>query len=446
MILNPFTKQSRKNNGKIELGKTRIIRVPINIEISKFRRHTAILAQSGSGKSFLLGRLIEELGLKTLAKIIIFDLNSDFIRLNKINEEIWQDKKFMKWFFPNETLEEFTRQWKDIKIDVASNHNLQGAKRLVLDWGSLSYQEMASVMNIDARRDSDLFWCLFLLWKFASDTWDAAQEPNYDFDHFREKAEIVIEFMHSGQGPQKIKEYPLAKHLKKTISQQSLTSFRSIIDTLGDYDIWRSKGDDETDIRKFIPGNDDAPRILIIDLKSLSNEQERIAITNSILARLWELGKNEHWEAIRDYDKPEFRIPTFIVMDEAHNLVPEEKHSPAVQELADEIIRIAAEGRKFNLNLVVATQRPRKIDSNILTECDNLILMRMTNDSDIEYAKKTFGLLSSSSIRDLKRLTLGSFFLAGEIAASSRVLHCAPRRTIEGGKNIPDKTWIISKK
>ncbi|HKG72372.1 MAG TPA: DUF87 domain-containing protein, partial [Nitrososphaeraceae archaeon] len=51
--------------------------------------HTVIVAQSGSGKSFFLGRLIEELLIRTKCRCLIFDPNGDFSRMDQINEYVW---------------------------------------------------------------------------------------------------------------------------------------------------------------------------------------------------------------------------------------------------------------------------------------------------------------------------------------------------------------------
>ncbi|NVM24158.1 MAG: DUF87 domain-containing protein [Desulfobacterales bacterium] len=45
-----------------------------------------VLTQSGSGKSFLVGRLIEELVIKTNARVVVLDPNSDFVRLPEVDE------------------------------------------------------------------------------------------------------------------------------------------------------------------------------------------------------------------------------------------------------------------------------------------------------------------------------------------------------------------------
>ncbi len=425
---------------QIELALDRKKR-PFYLEPSRLAKHAAVLAQSGSGKSFMIGRLIEELAMKTKARIVVLDPNSDFIRLNESDEKIWKDPKFKPYFFPKESWKKFGSIWEKLKITIASNRNLPSAKRLVLDWGSLSHYEMSAVMNVDPNHDSDLYWCLFLTWQTASQTWNSPTETYYDFDHFREQSDNVIEFLLSGYAEAPLRDNPLAKHLRATLSQQIPLRFKSLIESLGEYQIWRSRGDGEIDLRKFVPGSDEAPKVLVIDLQSLSKDEERFAIVTNILDSLWERGRLEQWEATRDIDKPDTRVRTFIVIDEAHNLVPSSKVSHSIQQLSSKIVRIAAEGRKYGLHLLVATQRPRKIDSNVLTECDNLFLMKMTNDADIEFAVETFGFLSLSTAKLAKSFSVGDLLLTGSLNGGSTVFHASPRRTIQGGRDIPDAYW-----
>ena len=79
--------------------------------------HTAIVAQSGSGKSFFLGRLIEELILKTKARCVILDPNADFRRINEtVGEERWLSAQYSqrdnRGFLPHEaTAESFSVEW-----------------------------------------------------------------------------------------------------------------------------------------------------------------------------------------------------------------------------------------------------------------------------------------------------------------------------------------------
>jgi DNA helicase HerA-like ATPase len=71
-----------------------------------------------------------------------------------------------------------------------------------------------------------------------------------------------------------------------------------------------------------------------------------------------------------------------IVIDEAHNVCPAEPRDQLTALATADAIRIAGEGRKFSLYLIVVTQRPQKVDENVLSQCDNLVLMRMNSLAD----------------------------------------------------------------
>ena len=72
-----------------------------------------------------------------------------------------------------------------------------------------------------------------------------------------------------------------------------------------------------------------------------------------------------------------------LVIDEAHNLCSPELDSPLAVAVRERIIQIAAEGRKFGLWLLLSTQRPSKVHPGIISQCDNLALMRMSSPLDL---------------------------------------------------------------
>lgn len=389
----------------------------------------------------MIGRLIEELLLKTKATLVIFDPNSDYARLSEPNPDVWTSAKCQPWFFPGENQKEFLNSWNKVSRVTASNHNLPNAKRLAVDWGKLSEWEKANVLKIDAQRNAYLYWCLLLSCQVSNESWTSDDDETYDFDFFRDESEKVVSYLLSGKGSQVIKDNPLARTLRSNLSGQTALQYRAVVQSLGDYEIWRSMGDGETDISDFIVNPDSLPRVLVVDLQSLSREEERNALVNRVLDAVWNKGRQEQWEALRDFDKPDLRTPTFIVIDEAHNLVPERKMSPASESLTAKVVRIAAEGRKYGLYLIIVTQRPRKVDSNILAECDNLLLMKVTNQLDLDFAEQAFGFLSNEITSQAPALTTGELLLAGSVGRGASVLHVSPRRTLEGGRSIDDSYW-----
>ena len=80
------------------------------------------------------------------------------------------------------------------------------------------------------------------------------------------------------------------------------------------------------------------------------------------------------------------REPILIVIDEAHNVCPARPEDALTALATEHAVRIAAEGRKFGLYLLASTQRPQKIHENVISQCDNLVLMRMNSVADLGYA------------------------------------------------------------
>ena len=83
-------------------------------------------------------------------------------------------------------------------------------------------------------------------------------------------------------------------------------------------------------------------------------------------------------------EKKDERYPTFLVVDEAHNLVPQKPESIAEKGVLELFKKIAAEGRKEGTFLILCSQRPQKLNTDVLSECDNICVMKLSNERDIE--------------------------------------------------------------
>jgi hypothetical protein len=79
-------------------------------------------------------------------------------------------------------------------------------------------------------------------------------------------------------------------------------------------------------------------------------------------------------------------LPTVLVLEEAHNFVGRESHAgevPTSRDLCREAFeRIAREGRKFGLGLVLSSQRPSELSQTVLSQCNTFLLHRLVNDRD----------------------------------------------------------------
>jgi uncharacterized protein len=84
------------------------------------------------------------------------------------------------------------------------------------------------------------------------------------------------------------------------------------------------------------------------------------------------------------------RQPVWIGADEAHNICSQEPADDLEAAATSHAIKIAGEGRRFGLYLLVATQRPSKVHANVLSQCDNLVLMKMNSASDLAHISQIF--------------------------------------------------------
>ena len=89
----------------------------------------------------------------------------------------------------------------------------------------------------------------------------------------------------------------------------------------------------------------------------------------------------------RYYD---MELPTLLVMEEAHNFIHRYNDEDAgADKLCSQIFeRIAREGRKFGLGLMVSSQRPAELSQTVLSQCNSFIIHRIVNDRDQEMVKR----------------------------------------------------------
>lgn len=124
--------------------------------------------------------------------------------------------------------------------------------------------------------------------------------------------------------------------------------------------------------------------VAVLDLSLVPSEVIHIVV--SVLARII-------FEALQRYRRKNGEeLPTTLVLEEAHTFVHRdlggESAPPAGRECARVFERIAREGRKFGLGLVLASQRPSEVSPTVLSQCNTFLLHRLVNDRDQELVKR----------------------------------------------------------
>ncbi len=118
--------------------------------------------------------------------------------------------------------------------------------------------------------------------------------------------------------------------------------------------------------------------VRIVDLSGVPNEVAGVA--SAVIARTLFNLKVWQTSAERAAD------PVVLVCEEAHRYVP--NSGEAQYEAAQEAIRrIAKEGRKYGVGLLLVSQRPSEVEATVLSQCNSWIVLRITNDADREHVK-----------------------------------------------------------
>ncbi|MFZ5699553.1 MAG: ATP-binding protein [Pseudomonadota bacterium] len=123
-------------------------------------------------------------------------------------------------------------------------------------------------------------------------------------------------------------------------------------------------------------GDNEQPRI--VDLSGVPNEVA--GVSSAMIART--LFNMKVWQTADERQCD----PVLLVCEEAHRYVP--NRGEAQYEAAqDAIRRIAKEGRKYGLGLLLVSQRPSEVEATVLSQCNSWIILRITNDADREHVR-----------------------------------------------------------
>jgi DNA helicase HerA-like ATPase len=164
------------------------------------------------------------------------------------------------------------------------------------------------------------------------------------------------------------------------------------------------------DILKQFLGYLDRSNITIIDLSGIPFEV--LSITVSLVSRLV-FDFAFHYSKIKHISEGQNDIPFMIVCEEAHNYIP--RTGGAEYKAAKKSIeRIAKEGRKYGLSLMVVSQRPSEVSETIFSQCNNFISLRLTNVNDQSYVKALMPENSNATADILPNLGPGECLIVGD--------------------------------
>lgn len=465
----------------------------VRIPTKKMDKHTVIIAQSGSGKSYFLGRLIEEIMIKSKSRCLILDPNGDFRKICEIDDDLWNNNQPLSQKYDIKTgigkltlenKEDFEKTWRHSVQDFCIKTNRipkePGDQELKIWWPSVSLEFL--IQQNDNRTMTEMFhchnWAKVLFNQFAqmSDDTNGEDIISKVKNIFKSLQDIPSEDRE--KMIQKLRTTPNDKsetastqpRITKTLTKIIKTS--SLLDSLLPLGL-SGLGDESMEKAKFVfesyswdtvnsyfglieqyqslgilakrpYSSNHQRRLEVIDLPSINNNELRALVLNTILTEEWENATQKWEDAMKSPRSEDKRVPTFIILDEAHNFIPSNPRSRHETLVREQFRTIAAEGRKFGLFLILVSQRADKLDDLVLSECSNKAIMHLDSQSMVDQVIKRLGLeydIEPSVRTKITNFKTGRIFLAGNWAGDESIFYCAARRTLEGGRNLDDKYW-----
>ena len=201
--------------------------------------------------------------------------------------------------------------------------------------------------------------------------------------------------------------------------------------------------EDFSEILKQFLGYIEKCNVTIIDLSAIPFEV--LSIVVSLLSRVI-FDFAFHYSKIRHSSGLVNDIPFMLVCEEAHNYIP--KNGGAEYAASKHSIeRIAKEGRKYGLNLMVVSQRPSEVSETIFSQCNNFIVLKLTNINDQSCIKNLLPDNNASLVDMLPTLAAGECLVVGDAVPLPAVVKMDMPNPIPNSSNVNvydewNKDWI----
>jgi DNA helicase HerA-like ATPase len=401
-----------------------------------FGKHIAIVGSTGSGKSCTVAKILQDaVGIhhgknknveaQKNAHVVIFDIHAEYARAFQLQS----DQKFTLntlnvdslvlpyWLMNAEELESLFIEsneansynqvsiFKQAVILNKSRHN-PGIKEMTYDCPVyFSIEEVARYIE-NVNRE--------VIGKLPNENLPKLQDKSLVTSREEKYFEKIHEFVPSStSNAEKASNGPFNGEFNRFISRLSTTlsdrRLNFILRPVKQDGKVFATSDFEQIMKQFV-GYLTKSNVTIIDLSGIPFEV--MSITVSLVARLI-FDFSFHYSKMQHLNKKLNDIPVMIVCEEAHNYIPKSDLA-AYKSSRKSIERIAKEGRKYGLSLMIVSQRPAEVSDTIFAQCSNFISLRLTNSDDQAYVRHLIPNNVSSITDVLPNLADGEAVVVGD--------------------------------
>ncbi|MDG3087789.1 ATP-binding protein [Vibrio hannami] len=397
--------------------------VPVFIDVNKLvTEHMAVLAMTGSGKSYTVGRIIERLVAVNNGTVVVFDPHGEYGKAlaggnlqfsslldasdDKRDQEALPLIKhtFEKLQAAGAGIKVFSPQHESFKHKYASKNT-----SLALQFDQFEMDDIAEILPGLTEPQQRVLDVAIRYWRSVDKT-----EPR-DINRLR---------YFLGDGIEELKEWDdLSEAEAKALSGRSAAvASMKLSRVLNEAQSFYSATMAEpTDIYKMVgrPSNQQG-RLVVVDLQGLSDTAKQVVCA---------LLSSEILKAASSKTDP--LRPCFIVYEEGHNFAPAGGNAVSHRVIK----KIAGEGRKFGVGFGIVSQRPSKLDSDVTSQCNTLITMRLKNPDDQRFIAKASDMVSKADLDELPSLSTGEALVCGRSIPAPLLVKVGSKALIHGGES-----------
>ncbi len=331
-------------------------------------RHVSIFGMSGSGKTVMVRRIMDEL-LKKKYPMLVLDIHGDYLGFIQKQKKLYPQND-VKLFYPNLSVSSDDKEIIYTLIDKLGNSLTDPQKDF-----------LSSLLEKVKYEGGSLLKYIELLVRKAR---EYASDTSKSFKNIR-PASMYVVVRSLGQVAKKLKnmEQTNFRHRQK----MNKLKFEELPDAATEPEKIINKG-----------------QLSILYLKGYENLPAS-AIVSILLENLF-----KHRQEVEE------EIPPFLtIIEEAHNFIPSRSEDKDKLPSVDTIRKVITEGRKFGTGIMIISQRPSRLDETIASQCNSQIVFRMVNQKDQRATTRDSETLSVDDSKQLPNLANGQGIISGQV-------------------------------
>ncbi len=362
--------------------------VPLAVDVRGFTStHLAIIASTGSGKSYLAGVLLEEMLMPyNRAAVLIIDPHGEYSTL----QEMMNRPQFREGDY-KPTVRIFQPESVRVRIDTLT---------------------LADLRYLLPNLSEKMHYQLGRAYAFAQRSF----KSGYNLEQLLYAVRQTVEGKKGGEenGFEAEEEDPTTGALIWRLNA-----------VLGGSRIFNNSENLELG-KLFRPG-----QCTVIQLNEVDQREQQV-IASTILRRVYQARLDTSKQKISRGDKNYIPFPVFCLLEEAHNYAPASADAVST----DVLKQILSEGRKFGVSVGLISQRPGKLDSDVLSQCMTQCIMRITNPIDQARIAESIESVGRDLLMELSSLSKGQVIISGASVNTPVMVRVRSRITTHGGQSV----------